>query len=483
MAVEEPRTLAPGKLRAGFLKNAVERLTIRGALFAGFSLVFVLWLISGVDMARRLVEVETRSLGVTTRFTQAETLLSSVRLRVLGASILVRDAVVDTTPGAGEYYRRQLQERRTAIELALKQYSPVVESPEDRKTIESLRTEIELFWSTALPVVASYEIRTSAQAQAAIIEYLIPRREVILRISERIRDLNRAGFEEQQAQLRLLYSAMRWRVWVTSGLALLLSIGVAFHVTRHASRLEKHIQEQRVQSLQDARDLQQLSARLVGAQEEERRTIARELHDELGQALTAIKVELTVAERALGPPAVAEQSLNQVRAITDQALNTVRDLSQLLHPAMLDDLGLPATIGWYLDSFSKRTGIKTDLLQDHMEERLAAEIETCLYRIFQEAMTNVARHAEASSCRVYLQRLRTGVLMTVEDDGKGFQPDRGETGGLRSHLGLFGVQERVAALRGTFRLESTPGKGTRLTVELPALPRTKATDGAEAIVH
>lgn len=482
MTTEEPRTLAPGKLRAGFLKNAVERLTIRGALFAGFGLIFTLWLVAGIDMAGRLVEIESRGLAVNTRFAQADTLLSSIRARVLGASINVRDAVMDTTPGAGEYYRQRLQEQRTAIELALQQYSPVVDSPEDRKTMESLRTEIELFWSTALPVVASYSIRTSAEAQAVINERLIPRREQIIRISERIRQLDRDALQQQQAQLALLYRALRSRVWLTSGLALVLSICVAVLVTRYASRLEKQIHEQRLQGLQDAVDLQQLSAKLVSAQEEERRTIARELHDEIGQALTAIKVELTVAERALGSSARADQSLSQVRAITDRALNNVRDLSQLLHPAMLDDLGLPVTFGWYLDSFSRRTGIKTDLLQDHMEERVAVEVETCVYRILQEATTNIARHAEASSCRVYLQRLQNSVLMTVEDNGKGFDPERVETGSIRSHLGLFGVQERVAALRGTFRLESTPGKGTRLTVELPALPRTKTPDGVEATV-
>jgi signal transduction histidine kinase len=106
-----------------------------------------------------------------------------------------------------------------------------------------------------------------------------------------------------------------------------------------------------------------------------------------------------------------------------------------------------------------------------MEDRLAREIETCLYRIVQEALANVAHHAEARSCRVYLQRLPRTVLLTVEDDGKGFPSPEGTVGETRRGLGLLGIEERVSGFRGSLTIETAPGKGTRLTVELPALPR------------
>ncbi len=113
-----------------------------------------------------------------------------------------------------------------------------------------------------------------------------------------------------------------------------------------------------------------------------------------------------------------------------------------------------------------------------MDERLAAEIETCLYRIVQEALTNVARHAEAQHCRVYVQRLAHTVLLTVEDDGKGFPADP-PAAGARRGLGLLGIEERVSGFRGSLRIETVPGEGTRLTVELPALPRQERTGPAD----
>ena len=213
---------------------------------------------------------------------------------------------------------------------------------------------------------------------------------------------------------------------------------------------------------------------MITAQEEERRTIARELHDEVGQVLTAIKVELALAQTAIEAAGVSARVLADARSIADGALQTVRDLSHLLHPAMLDDLGLRAAIDWYLRGFSRRHDIRVELLHDRMDERLASETEATAFRIVQEALTNVAKHAHATSCRVYLQRLTNTVLITVEDDGTGFDIADAAPASPRRGLGLLGIRERVAQQRGTFRLESSPAKGTRLTVELPARTRQNA---------
>src|SRR4029079_6133417 len=134
------------------------------------------------------------------------------------------------------------------------------------------------------------------------------------------------------------------------------------------------------------------------AQEEERRTIARELHDEVGQLLTAIKVELAIAQRAIQTDGASPEVLQDARSMTDNALHTVRDLSRLLHPALLDDLGLPTAVTFYLRAFAKRQGVRAELEQDGMDARLSPEIETAAYRIIQEALTNVARHARAAEC-------------------------------------------------------------------------------------
>jgi signal transduction histidine kinase len=138
---------------------------------------------------------------------------------------------------------------------------------------------------------------------------------------------------------------------------------------------------------------------------------------------------------------------------------------------MLDDLGLRAAIDWYLRGFSRRHDIRVELLHDRMDERLLPEIEATAFRIVQEALTNIAKHAHATSCRIYLQRLTNTLLVTIEDDGTGFEVAEAGPASPRRGLGLLGIRERVVQLRGTLRLESSPTRGTRLTVELPAQAR------------
>lgn len=465
--------------RRALLAEVLERVSIRGVLLVGFGLLLALWLVSGGDLVRRVAEVENRTSDVHRRFLGAEEQLLTVRTQILLGSVYLRDALLDT-PDQAEFYRERLQGVRSAIDLALDKYQPLTDSPSERETLGQLRAETQDFWETTLPALRWDTERRATQARAWLLTRVVAKRQDIVSISERVQGLNRAAYEEQQAELGRIYSAMRRRVWETSVAVLLLGIGIAFVVIGYAGRLEAKIREQRLRERENTRNLQRLSAKLVNAQEEERRSIARELHDEIGQALTAIKVELAVVERALDTQARTRNVLGEARAITDHALQTVRDLSQLLHPPLLDDLGLAATLDWYLGSFSKRTGIAAELLREEADERLAPEIEMCLYRITQEALTNVAKHANATSCRVYLQRLTETVRLKVEDNGKGFDVRQVMARHLRSGLGLLGVQERVSEFGGTFRIESEPGQGTRLIVELPALPREQAEPAAAA---
>jgi signal transduction histidine kinase len=202
----------------------------------------------------------------------------------------------------------------------------------------------------------------------------------------------------------------------------------------------------------------------MNAQEEERRTIARELHDEVGQVLTAIKVELALAQRSIESSGGSAAPLVEAQSITDGALQTVRNLTQLLHPAALDDLGLPAAIDASLRGLARRQNIRAELHQMGMADRLPRDVEVAAYRIVQEAITNVAKHAQATQCQVRLTHLADRLVVEVNDNGVGFNPaDEREKRGL----GLINVRERAARLGGTFSMLSSPGQGTRLVVELP----------------
>jgi signal transduction histidine kinase len=442
--------------------------TIRTAVVLGFGVTLIIWLSAGYYFTRRIAEVERDSAEINARYMQAQELLSTVRAQILLGSVYVRDALLDPDPSAADTYQQRLDDTYKAIDHALGQYVPVLDSSAERMNVDGLHREIDDFHRSMLQVLGPNSRRSPGDARLILRNKVVPKREIAINVSEQVQALNRSAFVQQQRSVAAIYGATQRRVWGSLGLGLGASIAVGLFAILYAGRLEAGIARQRLKDVQNAHHLQRLSNKLITAQEEERRTIARELHDEVGQVLTTIKVELAVAQTTMSTVEGCAHLLDDARAVTDGALTTVRDLSHLLHPALLDDLGLAAAVEWYLRGFGKRHGLKVDILQDRMDERLAPETEVCAYRIIQEALTNAAKHARATGCRVYLQRLTNTVLITIEDDGVGFLVNGADGVDVNRGLGLISIRERVAQLSGTLRIESAPGTGTRLTVELPA---------------
>jgi signal transduction histidine kinase len=221
---------------------------------------------------------------------------------------------------------------------------------------------------------------------------------------------------------------------------------------------------------QRGEQLRALANRLTEVQEAERKQLARELHDHLGQALTAISINLTAIrhELPLDYSARIGERLAEASALTDQTLEQVRELSLNLRPPMLDDLGLTPTLRWYVKQYAKRLNIKTKFEALGLEERAAPELETTLYRVVQEALTNVARHAHASKVQLRLERKGSTLIASIEDNGQGFDVakviNRKASG---SGMGLLGMRERVTLLGGHFNIRSQAGQGTQLYLEIP----------------
>jgi two-component system sensor kinase len=183
-------------------------------------------------------------------------------------------------------------------------------------------------------------------------------------------------------------------------------------------------------------------------------------------------MDVGVALRSAATDARSRASLEEARSIAESTLQSVRDLSQLLHPSMLDDFGLPETLAAYLRSFSKRTGIRAQLAIDGLDDRLPADVEVCIYRIVQEALTNVGRHSGALSCSVSLTRGDEAVNLVIEDGGRGITGGADRIVAANRGLGLIGMRERAQALAGRFSIENRPEGGTRITVWLP-VPRVE----------
>lgn len=208
-----------------------------------------------------------------------------------------------------------------------------------------------------------------------------------------------------------------------------------------------------------------LLAQAVTAQEQERGRISRELHDETGQSLTALLVQLKVLENLRDVEAVGSLA-RELRELVVQTLEEVRRLARDLRPSTLDDLGLVPTLGWYIQAYRKKTGLDIELIVDLPENlRLRPLTELILYRVVQEALTNITRHANATRVVVQLDRHDTLMRLTVEDDGVGFDVSRTLDKQDKS-LGLLGMHERAELIGATLRLDSIPGQGTRLKVEV-----------------
>jgi signal transduction histidine kinase len=215
----------------------------------------------------------------------------------------------------------------------------------------------------------------------------------------------------------------------------------------------------------DNERLKTLSRQLIEAQEAERRHLARELHDQIGGVFTAIKLNLQVIWRVAE---AARPLVDDGIAIVDRAIQQVRQLSLELRPSMLDDIGLAAALRWYVDNQTQRAGLTAHLTLELPPERLPPELETACFRVVQEALTNVLRHAQAHEVWIDMRQVQGSLELVVRDDGVGFDLGAARERAARgTSLGLLGMQERVQLVQGELVIDSQPGRGTEVRARLP----------------
>ena len=208
-----------------------------------------------------------------------------------------------------------------------------------------------------------------------------------------------------------------------------------------------------------------LSRRILEVQEAERRYIARELHDEIGQELTAVKINLQTIQQASNPDV---PQLDESMSIIERALQQVRNLSLELRPSMLDDLGLIPALRWYISRTSQRSGVKMELIADIPEMRLPADVETTCFRVTQAALTNVLRHARATAVQVWLDAVDDSLELTIQDNGIGFDYAAARERAVKgSSLGLLSMEERATLAGGKIEVKSSPGHGAQIRVRFP----------------
>jgi signal transduction histidine kinase len=463
-------SLHPGDAGEPTSDEQVTRSPIRAVLIGGLVALFLLWLATGYELARNLSEAEQQVNDVHAAFIKGEETLSAIRTSVLLGSIYLRDALIDTT-GTRQYYRDELRQIRSDIERRLPSLSAETALPVAQREGQRLKDSLDAYWETLDLFLGPDAPTNYVQGTGVLRRQVVPARTNVLQIVDRLAELQRLAQQQRQTEAASLYGKVRLRIGGIALATALIGTLVSWFVVRRVDGLEREIQRGRLVDTRNKRDLQRLSARLVDAQEQERRALARELHDEVGQALTALKMEVGVALRASEGAPQIRKPLEEARAIADNTLHGVRDLSQLLHPAVLDDFGLPEAIAAYVRSFSKRTSIRTEVKLSGLEQRLPAGVEVAVYRIMQEALTNVARHSGASWTLVGVTRTADRVQVIIDDNGAGVQSR--EQGFSSRGLGVIGMRERAQSLSGSMAVEARPGGGTRVLVTIPLAPHSR----------
>jgi signal transduction histidine kinase len=432
------------------------KLSIRFRLWpivsASFAALLALVLLFAWSLAHKTSAIDERAAAAHRQYQAADDAITNVRSDVYRAALLARDTPYkDRSPSL----QADLNALRADTEAETKRLASLL-GPPQRKSLSSLRRLLAGYWnSLAVPNELLNNFSSTEPDRRGEL------RDAVLTIAEQIDALNEASITQQEAETGQNRESLRHFALKATAVWVALSLFVAVASTASLASLERRSERERQRAEEAEIELRRLSQMLVTAQEEERKNISRELHDEIGQLLTGLRMELGTLS-----PHVDERTflgrLDSVKRLTEDALRTVRNLALLLRPSMLDDLGLAPALQSQAKDFSRRLGVPVTLEVQGSLKRLSETQRICLYRVVQEALTNSARHAAASHISISLVQRDHSVEVVIRDDGRGFD----EQGRVRG-LGLVGMEERIRALRGHLSIHSEPGSGTELHAFLP----------------
>jgi signal transduction histidine kinase len=454
----------------GSVRKAVKRLLSAqaSALWFGFTGLLILMAIMRIDATRSLRGVEMTTAALRTESRERDALLDQLRADIYRSSTVERDYLLDVNESRAVNQKAELESLHARIDNTLRIYEQNV--PESEKdTVTDMRRQVESYWKSLAPALQWNADERRKKGGSFLQEVVMPLRTDVLQLTRQVTALNERDLDAGEDRIRAVQSRFQRRVAVISIVTLALGLILAAVSIRRVQRLEGEAKA-RFEEVEEARrELVKLSDRLVTAQEEERRKLSRELHDELGQSMSAMLVELSRVDAESDSESRSER-LAAVRRMAEANVAAVRNMALLLRPSMLDDLGLVAALRWQAREVTRRSGLKVKMIADEITEDLPEAHRTCLYRVVQEALNNCDKHSKATQVRVVVHRDQDGIAVTVQDDGIGFEP------GHEKGMGLLGIEERVLRLGGQFSVDSKPGDGTVLRIHFPL-----TNDGTESL--
>ncbi len=427
-------------------------------LVAGFGGLLLIMAAAEAGALLFLNSLRHNDTALQARFLARNRTLERIRSNIYLSGTFVRDSLLAPEQSGARAQLATLDGLRRDSESALNNYASALE-PEEAPPFQDLRSQIEAYWNVLDRTLAWTGEERGKYRDAFFYEELVPRRTSMLQIADRIEALNEDALRRGDVKLGDLFGRLQFGLLAMIAITLLGGATLAAFTIFHILKLEAEVQQRLKESVHAQASLQELSARLVRAQEEERRALSRELHDEVAQAFSAVLME---AENLLDldPMPEVRAHLDSIRGVAEKGMNEIRNMALLLRPSMLDDFGLLPALEWQAREIGKRTGLRVQVASE-MPGELPEEHKTCVYRVVQEALNNCAQHAQASAVQVSVRHEARQILVTVQDDGSGFDPER-----VRG-LGLLGMEERARHLGGTFQVDSWPGRGTLLRVTLP----------------
>jgi signal transduction histidine kinase len=433
--------------------------------------MLLIFLIAGVDAVRLLRGMRAENKILREASLERSQRLASIRSYVLLSQTYMSDYFMDADEQRSLEHRAQLENAWSRMLSEVSSYQ--TSSLEETLLVRRLQDLLDQHWRRLSRTMNWTAEQRRSQGASFYGNEIVPVRTAVLEITTQVADVDARQLASAEAEIQSEFETMGRRLSVVlqiaMGSAILLAIGCFLYILK----IERQNKRRYEQIVEARAELERLSARMVAAQEEERRSISRELHDEIGQTLSAVLVDAAnLANRIPPEDAVAQRYLESIRTLADSSVNSIRNIALLLRPSMLDDLGLIPALEWQAREVSRRSGIKVKVTDENVPESLPDAVRTGIYRIVQEALHNIARHSGAKNANITVRHEQDSIILSVEDDGSGFDPKR--TRGL----GLVGMEERVKQLGGRMDVQSSPGKGTRLRVTLPL--ETQGPDAARS---
>ncbi|MFL6446999.1 MAG: sensor histidine kinase [Bryobacteraceae bacterium] len=388
--------------------------------------------------------------------------LTQIRSDIDRSAILLRDFLLDSRLSA-DRASTEMRQIRTSTDDHLRLLQRLMPSAQSGQ-LARLRTQASSYWSSLEPVFTKDAEKRSRLGFTLVQTEILPRRQAALRLVTEIQRLSNEAFQDRRQEIDRRNRDLSFYLANMAGITLLIALVVAGISVFRMHSLERTADVQHKQVQEAETDLRRLSQQLVRTQEEERRSLSRDLHDQVGQVLTALRISLGNLENTVqsNDEAVAKE-LDLAKRLAAQAMRSTRELAMDLRPAMLDDLGLEAALQWYARQHSKVCGVPVSVNVRAPLDDLSEAQKTCVYRIVQEALNNSAKYSRARNVNVVLDASPNSITLRISDDGCGFNL----AGIAGKGLGLLGMRERIAELGGNLTIDSNPNEGTRISADLP----------------